>query len=377
MKYLFFGLSLILFAGCNKFGHVEFTGTAAGIKSGVFVIKNLRDSTLYGENIKDEKIHATGILPKAGYYTMDITDDADKKSYEVHYEVYLEDGKYTIQTAPDKTYKYPKITSSSKIQNELSAYYMLVDQQSADAHQKAQNMAAEVKKKTNSSSAAQYTVLINKLSAAEDKEAAAGFSAYKQFVKEYPQSSISAHLMSKMDYAGKPVEYYDLYKTFGAEAKNSDEGKEIGEKLGHLVKLVTGAKSPVIVGNTPDGKPFDQSSIKRKIILVDFWRAGNQISRTNHQDMLGMINNIKNNDFGIVSISIDSKADWWTGAVKEDKMTWPQVSDLKGDDSKNAANWAVDKIPTYYLVDGNWNIIERDVQLQEVPLIVSRYLKKH
>jgi hypothetical protein len=379
MKYFYFGILIILLVSCKKIAHVEFTGTTPGVTSGTFIMKNARDSTLYGENIKEGKFHSSGILPVAEFYTMDLTDDADKKSHENHFEVYLEDGKYAIETEPGKSYKYPKITSSSKIQNELSAYYTLVDQQSADAHTAVEKANAELSKKTKSSSAAQYNALIDRLSTTHEKETEVEFNAYKQFVKQYPQSGISAHLMSRMDYESKPIEYFAIYNAFSPEAKNSDEGREIGTKLSHLVKLIPGAKSPVIVGKTPDGKPFYQASIKKKVILIDFWRAVNQFSRLNHQQMINMLNNEfnKKDGFGIVSISIDSKDDWWKSAITEDKMNWPQVSDLKGDDSQNAANWAIDKIPTYYLVDGNWNIIERDVQLQEVPIYVRQYLEKH
>ena len=379
MKYFFIGLSLLLFTSCNKIGHVEFTGTVPGLKSGTFIIKNHRDSTLYGQNIKDEKFNVSGILPTPGYYIMDIVDDADKSSHDRHFEIYLEDGKYTVATENGKIYKYPKITSSSKIQNELSAYYALVDQQAADAIEETAKVSAQVDKISHSRhTTEQFNSMLAKLSAVGDKENAAKFEALKLFVKQYPQSSISAYLMSKLDYDTKPVEYLNVYNNFSAEAKNTEDGKEIGTKLTHLVKLVPGGQSPVIVGKTMDGKPFDPSSIKKKVILIDFWRASDQISRLDHIQMLDMLKtDFKGVDgFGIVSVDFDAKSDWWTTAVKADKMTWTQVSDLKGDDSPNATNWAIAKIPTYFLVDGNWKIIERDIQLSEVPIVANRYLNK-
>lgn len=379
MKYFFLGLTLILLGGCKKFGQIEFNGTTPGVKSGTFIIKTLRDSTLYGVNIKDEKFQATGILPAPGYYTMDIIDDADKATHDKHYEVYLEPGKYDIQTDAKAHYNYPKITSSSKTQNDLSIYYGLVDQQQADDTKELADVKAKldsVKHRTHK--AVENNSLVSKLAEIENRENSGAFAALKLFAGQYPQSAISAHLMSKLDYDQEPAKYDELYNTFSAEAKNSDEGKEIGKKLSHLVKLIPGAQSPAIVGKTSDGKAFDPSSVKKKIILIDFWRAVNQVSRLNHQDMVSMLKGeLSSKSFGIVSISIDSKYDWWRTAITEDKMNWPQVSDLKGDDSQNAANWAISKIPTYYLVDGNWKIIARDIQLVEVPVYVNEYLSKH
>jgi hypothetical protein len=380
MKYFFIGLALILLASCRKNSKITFTGTTPGIKSGTFVIKTLRDSTLYGVNIKDEKFQVSGILPHEGYYIMDIVDDANKSTHDKHFDVYLEGGDYTIQTTAGKPFNYPKITSSAKIQNDLSAYYALVDQQSADATVETAQVNAELDKVNHRThTTEEFNSKINKLSELHEKEVNAQFDALKIFVKQNPQSTISAYLMSKLDYEDKPADYLAVYNQFSAEAKNSDDGKEIGTKLNHLVKLLPGAQSPDILGKTIDGKPFDKASIKKKVILVEFWRASDQISRLDHPIMINMLQtDFKGKDgFGIVSVDFDAKSDWWTTAVRDDKMTWTQVSDLKGDDSPNATNWAISKIPTYYLVDGNWKIIDRDVQLSEVPILADKYLNKN
>jgi hypothetical protein len=353
MKYFFLVLSVILVTSCNKEARIGFEGTTPGIKSGTFIIKTLSDSTLIGADIKDGKFQANGVLPKVGYYTMDIVDNANKSSHDKHFEVYLESGQYGIQTSADNFFNYPKITSSSVTQNELSGYNDIVDKLSG--------------------------VPVQKIEKAKDGFTnLPGFVALEQFIKQNPKNTISAHLMSKMDYESSPKEYFELYQTFSAASKNSTEGKEIGDKLSHLIKLIPGSQSPVIAGITPDGKPFDPSSIKKKLILIDFWRASNQVSRLNHKEMQNIVSEFKGKDvFEIVSVSIDSKKDWWTGAIQEDQLSWPHVSDLKGDDSKNAANWAIGQIPTYYLVDGDWKIVARDVQLQEVRVYINEYLNKH
>ncbi|HEY4196181.1 MAG TPA: thioredoxin-like domain-containing protein [Mucilaginibacter sp.] len=376
MKYLFLGLSLILFASCHKEMRINFRGTTPGVKSGTFIIKTLRDSSTLGVTITGEKFQCNGVLPREGYYIMDIVDDADVSSHDNHFEVYLEAGEYTVQTEAGKSSNYPKITSPSKIQADLSAYYKLVDEQGVSLRKEADEVKVKLRK-MDRSSANQYNAMVEKLSAAEARETTGKFEALKLFVKQNPQSSISAYLMNKLDYESKPVEFYDVFKQFSPEAKASTDGKEIGVRLSNLVKLVPGAQSPDIVGNTPDGKPFDKSSIKKKLILLDFWRASDDISRLNHQQLISMLaHELKGKDgFGVVSIDFDAKADWWKTAIRDDKMPWTQVSDLKGDDSPNAPKWAISKIPTYDVVDSNWKIVERDIQLSEVSILVNRYLK--
>lgn len=341
MRYFFTGLLLVLALGCKRPAHTEFDGIVPGINSGTFVIKNLRDSTLCGTTIKGGKFQVSGVLPEPGYYLMSIVDDTSKSSYDREFEVYLENGKYRIETETGKLYKYPKINSPSKKQKDLSDYYKMV---------------------TLSPGSVQ-------------PDTALQYKALKQFANDHPHSEVSAHLMHNIEYEQKPAAYYDIYKTFSPEVKQSEEGKDIGDKLSHLVRLSTGAKAPDFAGKMPDGKTFDPSTVKGNFVLIDFWRASNQVSRLNHRQMNGLL--AQYHDLRVISVSIDSKMDWWTSAVKEDNMTWPQVSDLKGDDSQNATNWAITQVPTYCLLDGKWEIIARDIQLKEIPAYITEYKDKH
>ncbi len=378
MKYTYIALFILLMAGCRKKAFIEFTGNTPGIKKGVFIVKTTGDSSIFGENIKDGKFSIGRHYLKApGYYTMNVTDDNNNDHHEP-FEIYLEDGKYTIETEAGKLYKYPKITSSSKIQQQLSAFYTLSDSLSFDADREVKRLNAELKAKGNSLSSVAYTQLLNKLSAAETKIITNNITAFKEFIKQYPDSEISAHLMAGLNYDDDPLSYYAIYKTLSPAAKNSDKGKEIGDKLSHLIKLVVGVKAPPIYGKMADGKPFDQKILKNKFILVDFWRAGNDFSRQNHRKLIALLGDVKDKSkFGILSVSLDSKPDWWATAIAEDQLTWPQVSDLKGDDSPNAVNWSVTKIPTYYLLDSNWTILERDIDIGRVDFEVSDYMKRH
>ncbi|MDB5086014.1 MAG: hypothetical protein JWR09_8 [Mucilaginibacter sp.] len=378
MKFPYIIILGLLITGCTKQAHIEFAGTATGIKNGVFIVKTLGDSAIFGENIKDGKFSiAKKILNHPGYYKMNITD-ANNTDEHNPYEVYLEDGKYTIEAEAGNLYKYPKITSPSKIQEQLSVFYSLADNMSVEAMQQVKQINKELKDKYAGLSPDAYNNLLGKLQQNEARIRDIDAIAFKQFLKQYPQSEISTHILSKLNYEGDPVNYYTIFKTLPLAAQNSEEGQEIGNKLSRLINLVTGKKAPAIAGNTPDGKPFDAKSINKKLIVIDFWRAGNELSRKNHDQVKSLLAQdevFKNVAF--ISVSLDSKADWWTTALKDDQLTWTQVSDLKGDDSPNAANWNITEIPTYYLLDGQWNIVVPNIGIKNINFEVSEYLKKH
>jgi hypothetical protein len=378
MKFPCIILLVLLITGCNKQAHIEFTGTATGIKTGVFIVKTPGDSTIFGDNIKDGKFSIPKkILNHPGYYTLNVTD-ADNKDEHSPYEVYLEDGKYTIEAEAGKLYKYPKITSPSKIQEQLSAFYSLADNMSVEAMKQVTQINKELKEKYASLSPDAYNNLLNTLQQNEAKIRDVDVIAFKQFLKQYPQSDISAHILSKLNYEGDPVNYYTIFKTLTQAAQNSEEGQEIGNKLSRMINLVAGKRAPAIAGKMPDGKSFDAKSINKKMIVVDFWRASNELSRKNHDQIKSLLaqEQVQRN-VAFISVSLDSKADWWSTALKDDKLTWTQVADLKGDDSPNAANWNITEIPTYYLLDGQWDIVVPNIGIKNIDFEISNYLKKH
>jgi hypothetical protein len=378
MKKLYIPILALILSGCVKRSSVEFEGNTPGIKDGVFIIKTTGDSSVYGENIKDGHFS----IPKKqlkypDYYLMNITDGDTTDKHEP-FEVYLEDGKYTVETEAGHLYKYPRIISSSKIQQQLSAFYTMVDQLSAESNRKIDSLNAVLKVKGNGLQQQELFKLLNKLSKTKNGMINNNVVAFRKFVQQFPNSGISAHLMTKINYDDDPVSFYAIYKTLSPEARNSEDGKEIGEKLSHLVKLIPGSTAPAIIGKTPDGKAFDPKSINKKYILVEFWRVGNDFSRSNHQELLDMLQDKDlKNKLGIISVSLDTRQDWWTAAIEEDHLTWPQVCDLKGDDSPNTTNWSISTIPTYYLLDGNWKIVIPNIPINRLNFEVTDYIDAH
>ena len=379
MKTVAVVLLAVCLAGCNRFEHVEFEGTVTGDKTGVFVINDHTGHAIYGDNIKDGKFKVPSkVLEVPGYYSMKITNEAtSKKASDGVFEVYLQDGQYTIKADAAKPTDYPEITSSSPIQQELSAYYRIANQFNSDLNRQQSLINARINDKASSLLPKdQFIALLNSASAVEAKKRAITSKILSEFVAKYPQNTIGAHLMLQLDYESEPVVFNAIYQKLSPTVKSSDDGKEIGEKLGRLVKLIPGAKAPVINGKLLDGKPFDPLAMHKTIYLIDFWRATNDISRRNHVELKSMLQEFGDKNFGVISVSMDTKADWWSSAVQEDGITWTQVSDLKGGDSPNTLNWSVTKIPHYDLVDGNWHMIERDVSIGHIYLTVKQYLSK-
>jgi hypothetical protein len=260
----------------------------------------------------------------------------------------------------------------------LSEFYSLLDSLNSEYEGNAISLLKQLNSNRNDLQELSLTKLLNKLSQNQKQNANNGVVALNDFVKKHPDNDIGIHLMDVLHYGTDPLNFYAVFKLLKPALKNSERGKYIGNELSHLVKLVPGVKAPYIYGNTMDGTPFELAMIDKKLILVEFWRSGSDMSRTNHEKMIAVLSHLKNNKkIGLLSVSFDSNPNVWLRAVKDDQMNWLQISDLKGVHSPNIDNWMITQFPTYYLVDNHWNIIKGDLYAGNIDAQLSYYMENY
>jgi hypothetical protein len=344
-------MTVCLLTACGNRNVIELDVNVPGLSNATFIVKDDAGKSVFGANIVNGKCYIKSPLEVEGFYTFNILIDG-KKSEHVPYEIFLTPGKYTITADEHSLWKYPTVVSKSKRQQEVSDFNTMINNAGKATNAEISEINKELKAKGDGMNTYAYNATYRKLSAAQNKRKQAGLIALQNFVKANPHSEFAAHFMDQLGYQDDPAEYYELYQHMGDLAKNSLEGKLIGERLSGLVKLAPRKPAPAINGKTFDGKNFAQITTGKKIFLIDFWRAGNTISRKNHDDIKSLYSEFKDKGLQIISVSLDSKPLWWITAVKDDKLPWPQMADLKGNDSPNTLKWGITTIPTYDLISG-------------------------
>ena len=66
----------------------------------------------------------------------------------------------------------------------------------------------------------------------------------------------------------------------------------------------------------------------------------------------------------------------WIEAIKNDGLTWTQVSDLKFWNNQVAALYAITSIPANFLIDPNGKIIARDLRGDDLETKLGEVLGK-
>jgi peroxiredoxin len=125
-----------------------------------------------------------------------------------------------------------------------------------------------------------------------------------------------------------------------------------------------GAIAPDFTLPDANGTPVTLSSYKGKYVLIDFWASWCGPCRQENPNVVKAYNKYKTKKFTIIGVSLDKPGakDAWMSAIKNDGLTWTQVSDLQFWDNKAAKLYGITSIPQNFLLDPTGKIIAKNLR---------------
>lgn len=137
----------------------------------------------------------------------------------------------------------------------------------------------------------------------------------------------------------------------------------IADQVGQFKASMLGVSAPEIVQADTSGKMIPLSSLRGKIVMIDFWASWCGPCRRENPFVVSMYEKYKAKGFDIYSVSLDDDRTRWINAIKTDKLMWTNhVSDLKGWTNQAAQLYGVTSIPKTVLLDRDGKIIARDLR---------------
>jgi peroxiredoxin len=180
----------------------------------------------------------------------------------------------------------------------------------------------------------------------------------KDFIRRHPDSFAATYAASTLlNRKGEAAFLDSMLVVFNKHIPHSAYVQELNEWAMNRISISPGSMAPDVTLPQQDGSPLSLSSLRGKLVLVDFWASWCGPCRKENPRVVALYNHYKDRGFDILGVSLDESKDQWLDAVRKDGLPWHQVCDLLGAQGAAAQAYDVQAIPMTVLVDKNGKIL--------------------
>ena len=135
-----------------------------------------------------------------------------------------------------------------------------------------------------------------------------------------------------------------------------------------------GKQAPEISLPDLQGNLVQLSSLRGKVVLIDFWASWCVPCRKNNPSLVKLYEQYHSMGLEILGVSIDENAQNWKTAVEKDQLRWIQVNDNKGWNSSSTLTYEVDAIPASILIDKEGVVRQKDLEGRKLEATIKSLL---
>jgi peroxiredoxin len=131
-------------------------------------------------------------------------------------------------------------------------------------------------------------------------------------------------------------------------------------------QVKVGQMAPDISLPDANGSIVKLSSLKGKVVLIDFWASWCRPCRASIPAVIKLYEAYKTKGFEVYGVSIDEKKKSWINAVSQDGINYTQVNDKAGWYAKVTEVYGVNEIPSTFLLNKNGEVVAVNLEGKEL-----------
>jgi thiol-disulfide isomerase/thioredoxin len=145
-----------------------------------------------------------------------------------------------------------------------------------------------------------------------------------------------------------------------ASPQAPDGAKRLAQ--GHLRKLDLKGNAVDLSFTALDGRKVDLTKLQGKVVLVDFWATWCGPCIVELPKVKAAYDRYQARGFEIIGISFDHNRAALEKFVEQKKLPWPQYFDGKGWQNEFGQEYAIDSIPTMWLIGRDGKVSDTDAR---------------
>ena len=202
------------------------------------------------------------------------------------------------------------------------------------------------------------------------------FNYIKNFIKNADNDVVALLAADVMDLAAEYTFLKDYSRKALAKNPNSKYAKHLSAKVQDYGNSL-GQPAPEIKLPSPDGDSIALSSLKGKLVLLDFWAAWCGPCRRENPNVVRIYDKYKDKGFTVYSVSLDKDKAKWMQAIEQDNLKWDNhVSELLFWQGKAHQQYGVNSIPATFLINEKGEIIGKNLRGYALEKRIAEILDK-
>ncbi len=134
-------------------------------------------------------------------------------------------------------------------------------------------------------------------------------------------------------------------------------------------------QAPLFEQKDPLGKLVALKDFIGNVTLIEFWASWCGACRASNPGLVKVYNAYKDKGLKILGVSLDKNKEHWIKAIKDDGLTWTQVSDLKFFENAAAELYHISGVPSNFLLDKEGKVVATNLDEKQLAAEVEKLLK--